>query len=129
MQLKERYQLEDWQEEAIEAWWTSEPPQGVRHGIFDVFTGAGKTVLAIGAMVRAFEEDPNLKFAVVTPTVALAEQWVSEISKVSTLPSVSVGMVGGGKSDDFDTHDVIVFVLGSARAIQEEQSRLAREAS
>ena len=50
-ELKERFTLEPWQDEAVSAWLGAQDPElGPRHGILEIYTGAGKTVVALGAM-------------------------------------------------------------------------------
>ena len=72
LSLSPKYELEDWQKRAISAFGRSEHPErGPRHGIFDIFTGAGKTVLALAAMIDAARDVPDLAFAIVVPTKAL----------------------------------------------------------
>ena len=121
--LSSRYALEPWQRRAITAWAASRHPlRGLRHGIFDVFTGAGKTVLALAAMVDAASEVPDLKLAVVVPTAALMSQWVATIPKVlAGVTSADVGRSGGGHADGFSSHRFVVYVINSAR------ERLARD--
>lgn len=128
-EIQERFTLEPWQEEAVAAWLGAEDPRlGPRHGILEIYTGAGKTVVALGAMAAVATEAPGTKFAVVVPTIALAEQWVAAISERTSLPAARVGMVGGAKSDGFRRKDVLVYVLASARTRAGERSRLARDA-
>tara|TARA_Y100000294_G_scaffold170353_1_gene182578 strand:- start:189 stop:2573 length:2385 start_codon:yes stop_codon:yes gene_type:complete len=124
--LAEKFKVEDWQEEAITAWLNAHPVQGPRHGIFDIYTGAGKTVLATEAMARVSQEELKMRFAVVVPTVHLAQQWVEELPEMTDLVASKIGMVGGGKKDTFAACKVIVFVLASARKMKDEQAQLAQ---
>ena len=129
-EIRERFSLEPWQEQAVSAWLTGKDARlGPRHGILDIYTGAGKTVVALGAMAAISAEAPETKFAVVVPTIALAEQWVAAVSERTSLPAARIGMVGGAQSDTFARKDVLVYVLASARARAGERSRLAREAA
>ncbi len=114
--LRPQYQLEDWQRQAVDTWLRSRDPElGPRHGILDIYTGAGKTVIALGAMAAVSAEDPGVKFAIVAPTRHLAAQWVEAVSERTTLSAGRVGMVGEGRINTFDEHDVLVFVLATAR--------------
>ena len=127
-ELRERFSLEPWQGEAVSAWLASEPPGlGPRHGILDIYTGAGKTVVALGAMAAVAAEAPATKFAVVVPTIALAQQWVAAVAERTTLPAARVGQVGGDRDDSFRTKDVLVYVLASARKAVRRGSRLAAD--
>ena len=115
-QLRPQFTLEPWQQEAVRAWLDSESPSlGRRHGILDIYTGAGKTIVALGAMAELMGERPQTKVAVVVPTIALAQQWAQAVSERTTLSAERVGMVGGESSDDFYDRDVLVYVLASAR--------------
>jgi superfamily II DNA or RNA helicase len=127
-ELRERFALELWQQEAVSAWLESEDPSlGPRHGILDIYTGAGKTVVALGAMAAVSAEAPGTKFAVVVPTIALAEQWVTAFHERTSLPGARVGMVGGEHSETFSRKDVLIYVLASARG-RGQRSRLAKDA-
>lgn len=128
-EIRERFTLEPWQDEAVSAWLGAKDSRlGPRHGILDIYTGAGKTVVALGAMAAVSAEAPGTKFAVVVPTIALAEQWVAAVSERTTLPPGRIGMVGGEHSDSFARKDVVVYVIASARTRTGERSRLARAA-
>jgi superfamily II DNA or RNA helicase len=129
MEFKPKYRLDDWQVEARDAWLASQHPTlGPRHGIADVYTGAGKTFLAFGCMVAARKLNPRLKFAVVCPNAALAHQWVQELRDTLTLPREAVGLQGDGYGASFDEQDVVVYVLATARGLSEGRSQLARDA-
>jgi superfamily II DNA or RNA helicase len=124
--LSPQYQLEDWQRRAVGAWLRSRDPElGPRHGILDIYTGAGKTVIALGAMAAVSAEDPGMKYAIVAPTRHLAYQWVDAVSERTTLPATRVGLVGGEGKPNFETHDVLVFVLATARKLIADRSLLA----
>jgi len=126
-ELRERFSLESWQDEAVSAWLGAQDPRlGPRHGILEIYTGAGKTVVALGAMAAISAEAPGTKFAVVVPTIALAEQWVAAVSERTTLPAARVGMVGGEHSDSLSRKDLVVYVLASARTQRGQRSRLAK---
>ena len=125
LELRPHFRLETWQQEAVDAWLASDAPSlGPRHGILEIYTGAGKTIVALGAIAALRRENPRTKVAVVVPTIALAEQWVKAIPDRTTLPAARVGMVGGDSSEGFERCDVVVYVLASARA-GAGQSRLA----
>ncbi len=103
--------LHDWQRQCVSAWFN----KGKR-GIIKVVTGAGKTVLALGIAERLQQTDaPELRVAVVVPTVVLLEQWYEELTARSNLPEGCVGLLGGGHDDTFDDRiRVLVCVLNSA---------------
>ena len=125
--LKPQYTLESWQETACNSWLNSSSSSlGARHGILSMYTGAGKTVVALAALCEIAKESPHMKYAIVVPTTVLAHQWKEKISKVTTLPQREVGIIGDGHSDDFGAHTVLVIVLASARKKKKGTVRLAK---
>ena len=129
MRFQPHVELEKWQETARNAWLASRHPiRGARHGIADVYTGAGKTFLAMACMVAGGELLPGLKYAVVCPTTPLARQWQRELVKHTTAGESRVGVVGDGSTATFATHDVLIYVLASARRVKDGTSLLARDA-
>ena len=92
------YRLQPWQEEALEAWRRSlSPVLGRKNGVAEVFTGAGKTILAMACMADALAEDPELRFAIVVPTRAMARQWQRSVAKGFGLPEAAIGLRMAGK--------------------------------
>lgn len=109
--LTEGIQLAPWQRDACHAWFAA----GMR-GTIKVVTGAGKTVVALAIAERLQREDPDLRVAIVVPTIVLMNQWVEVFRERSNLPECAVGRMGGGHSESFDeTRRVVVAVLASAR--------------
>ena len=104
-------ELRPWQLDATDAWISA------RHrGTIKVVTGAGKTLLALAITERLQRYDPELRVAVVVPTIVLMEQWYATLGERSNLPVGCVGRLGGGHSDDFeDGHRILIAVLASAR--------------
>ncbi|WP_240137622.1 DEAD/DEAH box helicase family protein [Salinigranum salinum] len=83
LSLSTAYELRDYQREALEAW------QANHHrGVIELPTGAGKTVVAIGAMVAR-----GVPTLVVVPTVDLLTQWRRELAAEF---DVEIGQFGGG---------------------------------
>jgi len=78
------YDLREYQQEAVDAWHDA----GDR-GVLELPTGAGKTVIAIRAMV-----DLGVPTLVVAPTIDLVDQWKRELE---TEFDVSIGRFGGGE--------------------------------
>ena len=129
VQFKPHVVLENWQVEARDAWLRSRHPRlGPRHGIADVYTGAGKTFLAMACMVASAELRPGLKIAVICPKTLLARQWQREIVKHTTADEHRVGIVGDGSKANFAQHDVVIYVIDSARRVKSGGSLLARDA-
>ena len=68
------FELADWQQDAVGAWSTgaSQPYTGT----LEVFTGGGKTLMALQCAAVASREAPDLRLAIVVPTEALGHQWI-----------------------------------------------------
>ena len=114
--------LYDWQEAAVQHWFSE------RHrGIIKVVTGAGKTLLALAIAERLQRAHPDLRVAIVVPTIVLLEQWREEICARSNLPRSAIGVLGAGESDEFDgQRRVLICVLNSAsRKLPEQVRRLS----
>lgn len=103
--------LHDWQEQCVGEWFRS----GHR-GVIKVVTGAGKTVLALAIAERLQRtERPGLRLAVVVPTIVLLNQWREEFKERSNLPARAIGLMGGGRDDEFtEATRVLICVLNSA---------------
>ncbi len=104
-------ELRSWQEDCLSQWFNSG-----KRGVIKVVTGAGKTVLACGIVERLQNTDaPNLRVAIVVPTVVLLDQWYELLTGQSNLSSGAVGRLGGGYQDKFDDSvRILVCVLNSA---------------
>ncbi|TMQ02863.1 MAG: DEAD/DEAH box helicase [Deltaproteobacteria bacterium] len=106
--------LHAWQAECLTLW--------LRHGrgTAKVATGGGKTILAMAAVQELHNQrEPDLRVAIIVPTIPLMLQWVDELRK-GNLPDSAVGMMGGGED-----RRILVCVLSSAR---ERLPRLVEQA-
>lgn len=111
------FALEPCQRDAVDAW------EAAGVGTLEIFTGGGKTLIAIEAIVRVAAREPALRVAVAVPTVALAEQWRAAFERYTTLAPQEIGVLGGGKRAALATHRVTIAVLNSAAKAFPEQSR------
>ena len=84
LELATRYQLREYQQEALDAW-----HEAGDRGVVELPTGAGKTVVAIAAMAKL-----GVPTLVVVPTVDLLEQWRRELEAEFGVP---IGQFGGGE--------------------------------
>ncbi|MFB6127918.1 MAG: DEAD/DEAH box helicase family protein [Halolamina sp.] len=84
LSLSTAYELRPYQTEALAAWHDNSD-----RGVVELPTGAGKTVLALGAMC-----DRGTTTLVVVPTVDLLAQWREELEREFDRP---VGQLGGGE--------------------------------
>jgi len=100
-----------WQRECAEKWLA----EGYR-GTAKVVTGAGKTIFALDLMERLQREvDPDLRVAIVVPTIVLMHQWCDALQRFSNLPRAAIGRMGGGYKDELTAgRRILVCVLNSA---------------
>ncbi|ATW28417.1 hypothetical protein DCMF_06725 [Candidatus Formimonas warabiya] len=103
-----------WQEECLDIWFD----KGGK-GIVNVVTGAGKTVLALGAVARlenrlAVEQAGALKIKIVVPKVFLAHQWARNLHEELAVPPNDIGFYCGTQKDR-PTRKYMIYVVNSAR--------------
>ena len=84
LSLSTAYELRTYQQAALTAWHDADD-----RGVVELPTGAGKTVVAIRAMV-----DRDVPTLVVVPTIDLLEQWHRELETEFDVP---IGRFGGGE--------------------------------
>ncbi|MCZ2109815.1 MAG: DEAD/DEAH box helicase, partial [Dehalococcoidia bacterium] len=106
------FELVPWQQTAVDKW--VEGFDAPFTGSLEVFTGGGKTLLAITAMAEVAREVPDLKVVVVVPTEALARQWISNLERFTNLDEADIGLMGAGGKGDLHSVTVLVAVLNSA---------------
>ncbi len=102
-----------WQENAVQQWIAGDD-QGPFRGTLEIFTGGGKTLIALAAFARVSAIDSNTRLAIVVPSEALARQWVATLLRETTLAKSEVGMLGAGSRDTFEGKRALVAVLNSA---------------
>jgi DNA or RNA helicases of superfamily II len=107
-------QLFSWQKECLDIWFDN---QG--KGIVNVVTGAGKTILAIGAIARLeyvllTKQSPELKVKIVVPKVFLVNQWVKSLQEDLAVSHDDIGIYYGMHKDP-STRKYMVYVVNSAR--------------
>lgn len=107
------FSLYDWQSEAIHAWFDNEASPSER-GIAQVVTGAGKTVMALGAIDEWLDKHPDGVVTVVVPTKVLMHQWLREFLEKLNVPPSEIGWAGGGHKDDHSDRRIIVSIVNSA---------------
>ncbi len=76
------FQMRPHQIEALDAW----KAKGDFQGIFDLATGAGKTITAIHAIVKLSEAIDGLACVIAAPYQNLADQWVDILSTFNIYP-------------------------------------------
>ena len=114
------FALADWQERALEAW-----THGDGHpyrGTLEIFTGGGKTLIALAGAARASVQAPDLKVAIVVPTEALARQWIAGIAQYTDIDPTDIGLLGAGGKDYLADKRVLVCVLNTAAKVLPEMA-------
>lgn len=107
------FSLRSWQREAVDAWVRGDGT-GHHRGTIEVVTGGGKTLIALACAEQASRVEPDLKLAVVVPTIALARQWHDVLVERTNLDPMDIAVLGAGMRDDFATARVLVAVLNTA---------------
>lgn len=105
--------LFSWQEECLDIWFN----QG--RGIVNVVTGAGKTMLALGAIARlenqlSQEHRASLRIKIVVPQVFLAQQWAQALQDDLGIVRDDIGMYYGAHKDPLH-RKYMIYVVNSAR--------------
>jgi superfamily II DNA or RNA helicase len=104
------FSLVDWQEQAVETW-LARPD---RRGTLEIFTGGGKTLIALACAARLSQVEPQLNLAIVAPTIALAAQWREAVLKYTDVQIDGVRTIGGGSRDIATGARVLIAVLNTA---------------
>lgn len=105
--------LHQWQQEAVSAWVAGDTG-GPFRGTLEIFTGGGKTLIALACIAKAQELCPSLRVAVVVPTEALCGQWIDNLLTRASFSSDEVGLLGAGGKDTFKDRRCLVCVLNTA---------------
>jgi superfamily II DNA or RNA helicase len=119
--------LHTWQKDCLEAWVAN-----AYRGIAKVATGAGKTILALAAILKLREAQSkslsqpadldsqcvasphNLRVRIVVPRVFLARQWQRDLVDVLGVNPSNIGLIGGGSHGN-PSLPFTIYVLDSAR--------------
>lgn len=105
--------LEEWQLAACDAWERGDSA-GPHRGTLEIFTGGGKSLIALECLRRAERLSPGLRCAIVVPTLALARQWRAVIEANTALLPADIGSLDGDHKDELQDHQILVAVLNSA---------------
>lgn len=109
-----RKDLFPWQAECLNIWF-----QNKGRGIVNVVTGAGKTVLALGAIARlehSISSGPtsDLKIKIIVPKVFLANQWAQILQDDLGVYREDIGIYSGVHKDP-PHRKYMIYVVNSAR--------------
>ncbi len=102
------FKLRDHQREALKKW-----KENNFHGLFELATGAGKTITAIYGAVKMFESRKRLFMVVAVPYQNLADQWTVELKTFGIYALTCYG--GEAKWVDELTEKVMLFNSGAIR--------------
>jgi len=102
--------LHNWQSECLEKWLVR------GKGTVKVATGGGKTIFALAvAQELQNRKEPDLRLAIVVPTIHLMHQWRSEL-KDANIPASSIGFMGEGRDlEESADFRILICVINSAR--------------
>ena len=106
--------LFEWQEECLDIWFKNDC-----RGIINVVTGAGKTVLALGAIARLenmleIDTGPIIKVKIIVPKVFLANQWNQVLKEELGVSKDDIGIFSGVRKDPYH-RKFMIYVVNSAR--------------
>lgn len=111
-----RKSLFPWQLKCLNIWF-----QNQGRGIVNVVTGAGKTVLAMGAIARLEHtllriSVSDLKIRIVVPKVFLAQQWAQALQEDLAISREDIGIYSGVHKDPAG-RKYMIYVVNSARYV------------
>ena len=84
--------LRDWQTEALDAWRAERD-----RGVAAVVTGGGKTIFAYACMLDLAKREPDVRFVILVPTVALQDQWAVGLADDLGVAEQDLALFGGGR--------------------------------
>jgi superfamily II DNA or RNA helicase len=116
------FELLPWQHDAVNAWSAGEGGNPFR-GTLEIFTGGGKTLIALDCAARAAIANPAVRVVIVVPTEALARQWLDTLVTRTVLGRADVGLLGAGSRDGLIGKRALVAVLNSAARHLPEMAR------
>lgn len=102
--------LRKYQNQAIDEWEKSN-----YNGIFDMATGTGKTLTALGASIRLFSKLDNLAIVIICPYTHLVEQWVEDLENFNFNPIVGYGSMHDKKWQEKLKNEVMRFNLNVSK--------------
>ncbi|WP_336361569.1 DEAD/DEAH box helicase [Haladaptatus sp. ZSTT2] len=108
------FELFDWQVEAVYQWFANSRTPPTR-GIAQVVTGAGKTVMALGAIREWLVSTEDGVVTIIVPTKVLMDQWLTELITKLNVPVEDLGWAGDGTRDGFEKgRRIVVSIVNTA---------------
>ncbi len=102
--------LRDYQNKAIDEW-----EKAKYNGVFDMATGTGKTLTALGACIRLFNNVEHLAIVIICPYTHLVEQWVEDLENYSFNPIVGYGSMKNKNWKEKLKNQVMRYNLGISK--------------
>ncbi len=99
----------DWQKIAIKSW-----VENKHRGIAKVVTGGGKTFFALMCIKKLADEESDLRFLIVVPTLALRDQWTLDIIDDLGVAKEEIYCHGVDRALK-ENHKIALMVINSAR--------------
>jgi len=120
----EGFDLVPWQKSAVEAWaiGNDDPFRGT----LEIFTGGGKSLIALQCAAVAAQQQPDLRVAIVVPTEALARQWREVVLRHTNVSGEEIGLLGAGQRDILSEKRVLITVVNTAAKRLPEMATGAR---
>ena len=88
------FTLAPWQNDAVAAWMRGDG-SGSYRGTLEIFTGGGKTLLALQCAANVAKLTDGFRVIVIVPTVALAQQWEDAVLRFTTIDPSRVHRIAG----------------------------------
>lgn len=107
-----RHELRAWQVQAVEAWTAAQ-----HRGVVNVTTGGGKTAFATACMAVARSQNTNARFAILTPTRALLDQWFVALTEDYAVPESEVSTYHSPKIEAIPEAHFHLMTLDSGRTL------------
>jgi superfamily II DNA or RNA helicase len=90
------FRLHHWQQEAVDSWVRGDDG-GPYRGTLEIFTGGGKTLIALSAAARAAQKSDSFTLVIVVPTIALAHQWTDAVTRYTNVRRAQIARVSASK--------------------------------
>ena len=116
------FTLAPWQNDAVAAWMRGDG-SGSYRGTLEIFTGGGKTLLALQCAANVAKLTDGFRVIVIVPTVALAQQWEDAVLRFTTIDPSRVHRIAGPTTKaKIAAARVAILVINTAAKRYEELS-------
>lgn len=108
--IPKEIELREYQKEAITNWFEKNGK-----GIFNMATGTGKTITALGLVGKLYEKIGNIAIIITCPYKHLVDQWDKEAKKFNLRPIL--GYESKKEWEDFLNSKIVDFNLGNTKCL------------